>query len=311
MRRKKPTATVAVVVKDRRVWMERCLDAIAAQSSDDFEVLVVDNGSTDGTYEFLLEREAASGGRLKVVQRDGSLGKIRNNALQEATTRIVAFTDSDCVPEPGWLAAGLREFGDNVGVVQGRTVPIRPTRSWETTIDVKSFSHRFETCNIFYDREALLSVGGFGEDMPQLGEDMVAGWRLTRAGWVGAWAEEAVVAHEVTYPSIRWWVRRGWGYEAWPKFIKEFPQARDTMLYRRVFLNRRQPLAIAAVVGVIAAVALLSPWPALLVLPLLWIWRPMPRRGRSVRNTCCAVLYDVAVLAGLIRGSLKSRALVL
>jgi GT2 family glycosyltransferase len=308
---KKRKATVAVVVKDRREWMERCLDAISAQTGTDFAVLVVDNGSTDGTYEFLLERQAAAAGRLTVIRRDGSLGHIRNVALQEARTSIVAFTDSDCVPEPGWLAAGLRQFTDHVGVVQGRTVPKRPTRSWEATIDVPAFSHRFETCNIFYDREALLSVGGFGEDMPQLGEDMVAGWRLIRAGWAAGWAEDAVVAHEVTYPTIAWWLRRGWRYEAWPKFVREFPQARRTMLWRGIFLNRRQPLAVAAVVGAIASVALLSPWPALLIGPLLWRWRPMPRRGRTVRNSCCAVLYEIAVLAGLMRGSLKARVVVL
>ncbi|HVT66064.1 MAG TPA: glycosyltransferase [Mycobacteriales bacterium] len=311
-RTRQPAVTVAVVVKNRRDWMARCLDAILAQTgvTVDVDILVVDNGSTDGTYEFLLER-AQDAPDLRVVQDLGSLGHIRNVALHEAQGRVVAFTDSDCVPEPTWLAAGLRELTEGVGVVQGRTVPIRPVGSWEATISVTSFSHRYETCNIFYDREALLSVGGFGAAMPQIGEDMVAGWRVREAGWQTVFAEAAVVAHEVTYPTIRWWLRRAWRYECWPQLIKEFPAARDVLLYRRYFLNRRQVMAIAAVLGAVASVALLSPWPALLIVPLVWRWRPSPRRGRTVRNSCCAVLYDVACLGGLIRGSLKARVLVL
>jgi glycosyltransferase involved in cell wall biosynthesis len=310
---REPEATVAVVVKDRREWMARCLDAIDAQTGVDvaFDVLVIDNGSTDGTHELLLERQAMAGSRLTVVQEAGSLGHIRNIALELARGRIVAFTDSDCVPTPQWLAEGLRQFGAGVGVVQGRTIPIRPPKSWEVSISVSSFSDRFETCNIFYVRDALLAVGGFGADMPQLGEDMMAGWRLRRAGWNTAWAPNAVVAHEVTYPAILWWLKRGWRYEAWPRFVKEFPEARGQMLYHRYLLNRRQLLPIAGVIGAVLCLALLSPWPALLVVPLLWRWRPQPRRGRTLRNSWCAVLYEFAVLAGLLRGSAKARALIL
>lgn len=308
---RQPAVTVAIVVKDRRDWMARCLDAIETQSGIEFDILVVDNGSTDGTYEDLLERKATSPVPLTVIQRAGSLGQIRNAALQAATGSVVAFTDSDCVPEPGWLAAGLRAFTNGVAVVQGRTQPIRDPGSWETTIRVAAFNDRYETCNIFFDRAALLEVGGFGEHMPQLGEDMVAGWRLRRAGRGAGWADDAVVAHEVTYPTIRWWLRRGWRNAAWPIFVKDFPEARGQLIYRRYFLNRRQPLAIAAVLGAVACVALLNPWPALLALPLLWRWRPSPRRGRTLRNSVCAVLYELATLAGLIRGSLTVRVLVL
>jgi glycosyltransferase involved in cell wall biosynthesis len=291
--------------------MARCLDAIEAQTDVDFDILAVDNGSTDGTYELLLERQSAPGSSLTVIQHAGSLGRIRNVALEHARGRVVAFTDSDCVPEPGWLAAGLRELTDGVGVVQGRTIPIRAVGSWDATIHITDFNHRYETCNIFYDRAALLAAGGFGEDMPQFGEDMVAGWRLRRAGWQARWAHDAVVAHEVIHPPIVWWLKRGWRYEAWPRLVKEFPEARDQLLYKRYLLNRKQLIPITATVGIVLSCALLSPWPALLVLPLLWRWRPLPRHGRTLRNSWCAILYEFAVLGGLVRGSIKARALVI
>jgi glycosyltransferase involved in cell wall biosynthesis len=306
-----PEVTIAIVVKNRKDLMSRCLDAVEAQEGADFDILVVDNGSTDGTYEYLVERAASSTRQMTVLQELGSLGRVRNAALRAAQGEVVAFTDSDCVPSPGWLTAGLAGFASNVAVVQGRTVPLRPPGSFEATINISSFSHRYETCNIFYKRAELAAAGGFGEDMPQIGEDMVAGWRLRRMGSDAGWAKDAVVAHEVTYPPIAWWVKRGWRYECWPQLMQQFPEARSALLYRNYLLNRRQIAVIAAVAGVSGAAALMDVRPLAAAAPLLWRWRPLPSRGRTVRNSCCALAFDVAALAGLIRGSVKARTLVL
>ena len=305
------SVTVAIVVKDRREAMVRCLDAIEAQDYQDFDLLVVDNGSTDGTYEAMLERRASSARPMAVERQLGSLGHVRNHALRTAGGDIVAFTDSDCVPQPGWLRAGLAEFTDRVGVVQGRTVPARPTKSWEATINISAFSHRYETCNIFYRREPLLAAGGFGEEMPQIGEDMVGGWRLRRDGWEWGWADQAVVAHDVTYPSIAWWVRRGLRYECWPQLMHDFPEARAELLYRGYLLNRRHIAVFAAMGGVVAAAALRNPIPVIAAAPLLWHWRPLPKRGRTVRNSVCALAFDAASVVGVVAGSVKHRSLVL
>lgn len=310
-RSRAPSVTVAVVVKDRREAMARCLDAIDAQDHPDFEILVVDNGSTDGTYQALLERRGRSSRTFTVEQQPGSLGHVRNHALRTARTDLIAFTDSDCVAEPGWLRAGLAQFNDRIGVVQGRTVPARPATSFEATIDISAFSHRYETCNIFYRRAALLDAGGFGEEMPQIGEDMVGGWRLRRAGWEWAWADDAVVAHDVTYPPIRWWVRRGFRYECWPQLVRDFPEARDELLYRGFLLNKRHIFVFAAAAGIVAAVALRNPIPVIATAPLLWRWRPLPKRGRTVRNSVCALAFDAASVAGVVTGSVKHRTLVL
>jgi glycosyltransferase involved in cell wall biosynthesis len=306
-----PGVTVAIVVKNRKDLIARCLDAVEAQADVDFDILVVDNGSTDGTLEYLVDRAAASSRPMTVMQEPGSLGRIRNAALREARGDIIAFTDSDCVPSPGWLRTGLDAFSDDVAVVQGRTVPARQAGSFEATINIPSFSHRYETCNIFYDRVALAEVGGFGEDMPQIGEDMVAGWRIRRSGRDAVWAGDAVVTHDVTYPPIRWWVQRGWRYECWPQFIRQFPEARSTLLYRGFLLNRRQFAVIAAAAGVGCAAATLDPRPLAAAVPLIWRWRPLPSRGRTVRNSLCALAFDAASLAGLIRGSIKNRTVVL
>ena len=88
------TVTVAVVVKDRRAQLARCLDAIAAQTRQPDALVVVDNGSTDGTPELVRERG------LQLVTRHGPLGAARQAAVDATRTDLLAFTDSDCRPRP-------------------------------------------------------------------------------------------------------------------------------------------------------------------------------------------------------------------
>jgi glycosyltransferase involved in cell wall biosynthesis len=290
--------------------MARCLEAIDRQSGATFDIVVVDNGSVDGTYEMLLEVRARTQHTLTVTRDLGTLGQIRNTALHTARGEIVAFTDSDCVPRPGWLAAGLAAFGEGIAAVQGRTIPMRDPHPWEATIRIEAFDHRYETCNLFYDRKALLDLGGFGETMPQLGEDMVAGWRLQRAGRSAAWAGDAVVEHEVTFPGLRWWLRRGLQYHCWPRLVSEFPDVR-AHLYGRYFLNARHVLVLLAVAGAICAAALTSPYPLIAVLPFLWRWRPRAASRRGLRNSCYGILFDLAAFSGLLRGSVTTGRLVL
>jgi hypothetical protein len=248
---------------------------------------------------------------MTVLREAGSLGHIRNLALAAAKGAIVAFTDSDCVPQPGWLRAGIDAFHGDVAVVQGRTVPASEPAQWDATITISSFSHRYETCNIFYDRDALLSVGGFGEKIALLGEDVVAGWRLRTAGKASAWQPDAVVAHEVSYPSVTWWIRKGLRFEFWPSLVREFPDVRRELMFARYFLNNRQPRVLFAVAGAVAAAGALNPWPLLATAPLLWRWRPVGLSRRALDYSIRGLAYELATFAGLLKGSVRARRLVL
>ena len=303
------TATVCVVVKDRREWMGRCLEAVLAEQPD--EVVVVDNGSTDGTWED-LRSAAATRPELVVVQDLGSLGRIRNRAVELATSDVVAFTDSDCRPHPGWLAAGLAALTDGVGVVQGRTVPAEPVLDpWSATQDIAEPTGLFEACNVFYRRQVLLDAGGFGELVGFFGEDTIAGWSVERAGWKAGWAPDAVVEHVVTRPGFRWHLRRAGYYANWPALLKAFPEKRS-LLWHHWFLRRRSAETDAAALGLLVAAVLTSPWPLVAVLPF-W-WRHLGRhwtRGRLSGDRGRTAMFDLVVSAHLLRGSLRHRSVVL
>lgn len=309
-----PAVTVAIVVKDRRQLMERCLDAVLGQAVDGpFEVVVVDNGSTDGTLELLRDRAATSAVPVRVLEDGGSLGHIRNVAVSAARAPIVAFTDSDCVPEPGWLAAltaPLRGGDQRLAVVQGCTRPEPGRRGrWSATQDLPAFTQLYEACNLAYRTDALRAAGGFDEEVGFFGEDTAAGWAVRRDGWDSAFAPTAVVHHAVTHPGLGWHLRRGWRYANWNALVRRFPELRDELLWHRWFLRPASAAFALATGGVVAGVW--RPRLLALTLPYLWHRRPRGRRRSDLIDAAGAIAFDASVFAGLLRGSLRERTVVL
>lgn len=302
--------SVCVVVKNRRDLMLRCLDAVLAQQPAPDEVVVVDNGSSDGTFEALQER-SVSEPCLVVVCDHGTLGAARNTAARTARGDLVAFTDSDCRPRPGWLAAATAAMTDDVGVVQGRTVPeVTPTARWSVTQNIGVPSGLFEACNVVYRREALLAAGGFDEAVGFFGEDTAAGWSVQRAGWRDAWAADAVVEHVVTTPGFGWHLRRTRGYAHWPALLAAFPERRD-LLWHRLFLRPRSAEADAAVAGLALALLVRRPSPLAAAVPFLWRHRPRGTSRGALVDASSGAVYDLAVSLALARGSIAARTPVL
>lgn len=112
--------TVGIITRNRAADLEECLESLTRQARLPDEVLVVDNGSTDRTAELL----DAFRGRLPLTVQflmQAGIPSARNKVLEHARHGIVAFTDDDCVLEPGWLQAVERGFlrADNIGMVGG------------------------------------------------------------------------------------------------------------------------------------------------------------------------------------------------
>src|SRR5437764_854251 len=109
--------SVVVPARNAAATIERALDAVARQElGEPYETIVVDDGSADGTPE-LAERSRAPGLRV-LRQRPESPSAARNRGASEARGDVLAFTDADCFPTPGWLAAGLAAL-EGADLVQG------------------------------------------------------------------------------------------------------------------------------------------------------------------------------------------------
>jgi glycosyltransferase involved in cell wall biosynthesis len=309
-------ATVVVAVKNRRALMERCLDALFAQHLDGgFEVVVVDNGSTDGTLELLHERAADAPVPMRVLEDGGTLGRVRNAGVAAARAPIVAFTDSDCVPAPGWLEALVAPFraqgADRLGVVQGMTLPEEgaPRGRWSATQELTEFTDRYEACNRAYRTEALRAAGGFDESVGFFGEDTAAGWAVRRLGWTATFEPRAVVHHVVTHPGLGWHLRRGLGYANWNALVRRFPEIRDQVLWHRWFLRPSSAATTAAAAGLLLGLRRRSL--LLRAVPFGWMRRPRSRHRSDLIDTAGAVAFDAAVFAGLVRGTIRERTVVL
>lgn len=117
-----PSATVAVCTRDRPDDLQRCLTALDALIDDGQEILVVDSCSTRDETRQVASRFP----RVRFVREERpGLDIARNRALAEARHEVVAFTDDDAAPDPHWLRALLRGFGDpRTLCVTGLTLPI-------------------------------------------------------------------------------------------------------------------------------------------------------------------------------------------
>ena len=306
-----PHVTACVVVKDRLDMMRDCLDALAVQEGVDYDVVVIDNGSADGTYEMLLQRSGTFPVPLTVRRVEGPLGLARQAAVDHATAPLVAFTDSDCIPAPDWLSHLIAAFDDEaLDVVQGRTDPVvEPDGRWPKTIRIDCWTDRYETCNIAYRTGALQAAGGFDPAGEAGGEDTTVGWRVRRLGRRHVYASQALVHHAVTYPGLRWHHRFARDLAMWPGLVRDFPEMRNTLLHKGFFLRERSAAFDLAALGV-TLVAGRKPLGALLLLPYARLLRPA-WRADGPRGAAEVISYDLSTAMGLIAGSWRARTVVL
>jgi glycosyltransferase involved in cell wall biosynthesis len=309
--------SVVVPARNAEATLARCLAAIAAQEAGEpFEVLVVDDGSSDGTVA--VAKRAA--GEVRVIEQE-ALGPAaaRNRGAGEARGDVLAFTDADCFPAPGWLAAGLLAL-EAADLVQGAVEPdpsVRPL-PLDRTIAVRRETALFESANLLVRRELFERLGGFEQWIePEIGksfgEDLWLGWRARRAGARVAFAPDALVHHAVLRRDLRQYVEDHRRLRYFPAACALVPELRDAFLFRRVFLSRRTAAFDAAALAVLAAAATRSRAPLAAALPYA---AELAREARGWRTrvpevVTAAFVRDAVGLASLVRGSVTYRAPVL
>lgn len=321
-----PRVAVIIPVRNRRELLQRTLDSLATQTFTDHEVIVVDDGSTDGSGE-VAAADALRGRRVRVVRSSGQ-GAVAARAMgvESTTAPILAFTDSDCRPEPCWLEAAVAAIDQGADVVQGLTRPDGPVGLLERSVWSLKDDGLFATCNVLYRREMFDAVGGFDQHAGSrlgfrpgsrlrgygFGEDTLLGWRVRRAG-TAAFVPEAVVTHAVLPPDMSDAFTRAWTMGAFPGLLREVPELRALMRDDlRGGLRRRLP-----VYGVVLALLLRHRGLAALAMGVWgtrhWVEvskadEPTRRRLKAVAVLMC---LDATHAAALVWGSARARTPVL
>lgn len=311
-----PKVSVVVPTRDRAARLPALVRGLEEQTlpRDAFDVIIVDDGSRDDTAAVLEQLASNTSLNLRVISNGTNRGPAvaRNAGWRMSTAPVVAFTDDDCVPAPGWLEAGLALLETSgVGVAQGRTLPDPSAKRgrWAVTQSIETFDDRYETCNIFYRSDVLRAAGGFDETMPFFGEDTVLGWTVRRMGIRSAFARDALVYHAITHPGVAYYRRWAWQHGNWAILIHRFPEMRREVLWMRVFTKRRHAALIAALAGIIGGFFW---WPAfLLAIPYVAMVLPRSFHAYEVVDRLLGVAFDAAVVTSMVSGSIRERTLVL
>jgi GT2 family glycosyltransferase len=313
-----PAVSVVVATHDRPHRLARLLEALRAQdlARDAFEVIVVDDGSGPDTAAVIADHRNRDGLALRTVRNEVALGPAgaRNRGWRLAEAPLIAFTDDDCTPVAGWLSAGVEAHERSPrSIIQGATDPDPKEHG---LVSVLSYTVRqdrlgpsYETCNMFYPREALERLGGFDEAFgpATAGEDTDLAWRALEAGYSAAYAPEAHVFHAIERVGARGTLRRALRWSTSVRVLAEHPGSR-VMLERHVFWNVWHYLLWRSLV------AMLGPrWLRRLVVARHLL--ALHARGRTFGAGAWAVpfllVHDGLETWAVLRGAVRYRTLVL
>ena len=334
--------SVVVPAYNARVTIAQCIIALFRQSRPADAVYVVDNGSTDGTYEWLQER-ARGEPRLRVLRElKRGPSAARNAALRLAQDGIVAFTDADCVAEVDWLERLAASYEDPaVAAVAGGVAGRDPRTLVERYLTMTGFALPdralvvrrcspfvgFPTANLSVRAEVAARLGGFDEQMV-LGEDFDLCWRVVRDGGTIVYAPEARVAH-IHRSSLGGMLARLFAYgAARPRLVGKHFRGRGYLTAGRRAVEFPSPVTLCVnltspekVSLAMLLLSLVSPW-LLGGLALYWwrlavnLRRAAQRRGVAPRSegellgfTGLHLLEFAVSNAGSLSASARFRAL--
>ena len=310
-----PRVSVVMATHDRPGRLARALASLRSQtlSPDEYEIVVVDDGSGPETAEVLRREEDGEGPAIRVLRHDvaGGPARARNAGWRSARAPLIAFTDDDCEASPGWLEVGLAAWdGEPKRFVQGPTRPLpaeaASTGPYSHSLDVGALGPWWETANIFYPRAALEFAGGFDEDhySGPGGEDTDLGWTLIEAGWEPVWAPRALVHHAVFDLGPRGKLRLAWRWDETMYVFKRHPRLRAHLTAKLFWTPNHWWLVRAAAATLLPRRLWWLRW---------WLGAPYMLRVGTLRPDVVAflVVHDLVEMAACARGGLRYRVPVL
>ncbi len=206
-----PDVSVVVPTGGRMDLLDRCLDALSRQTLGPgrYEIIIVDDEPNHHTLHLVAgwrARLQQRGPRLVYVSNAGPHGPAasRNRGWHVAQAPIVAFTDDDTVPTPGWLANALTAFDERVDALCGRVEMPLPATPTEHQREARQREEaEFAANNCFCRKRILEQLGGFDERFTApWREDADLFFRLIDAGANIVRAPQALVVHPV--PPAPW-----------------------------------------------------------------------------------------------------------
>ncbi|MCB9003285.1 MAG: glycosyltransferase [Ardenticatenaceae bacterium] len=196
--------SIIIPAYNARHTLGNCLTALHQQtiSHEQYEIIVIDDGSNDGTGQLATEM----GATVLYQSKNGGQAAARNVGIRQAQGDIICFTDADCTPQPDWLEQITAPLRDDATISATKGVyctrqPQLTARFVQAEYEDKYDKLRefprisfVDTYSAAYRRAVLLEVGGFDERFP-VAEDRELSYRVAAAGYEMVFQPEALVCH--------------------------------------------------------------------------------------------------------------------
>jgi glycosyltransferase involved in cell wall biosynthesis len=224
-----PTVSVLLPVIDAMEYLRPTIDSIVRQKLQPAEVIFIDDGSTDGTQEFIESIELPFHKQV-LYQKAGFQSAARNLAATHASGTYLAFIDHDDVWYPqhleqlvalleanpllGWAYSDMNEMDKDGGLIATRIIRhLNPAAEHPKTniINMMSSDMFVFPSAAVVRRDAFLQIGGFDERLSGYEDDDLF-LRMFRAGWLNAFNPEATICYRRHFGSSafseRMWLSR-------------------------------------------------------------------------------------------------------
>ncbi len=219
-----PLVSFIVVNWNGSAFLEECLTSLLKQTYADFEILVVDNGSTDASFQILEHFP-----EVIVIrnERNRGFGPANNQALLQARGELIAFVNNDAVLEESWLAHMMAPFDSpDIGMSAGKTLSYFDRQIIDNTGHLlywdgvnrgrgrmQKDEGQFDSirsalfpsgCACVFRANTLRQIGCFDEDFYLYGDDTEIGLRARLAGWECSFVSAAVAYHRYSGSTDRY-----------------------------------------------------------------------------------------------------------
>ena len=198
-----PKVSVVVCSYNGAATLRGCLEALQKVDYPDFEVILVDDGSKDSTQSIVAEFPLVK----NILQPNRGLSVARNVGMQAASGEIIAYTDSDCMPDSDWLyflvstllhSSYAAVGGPNLNPPAQGPIPAAvaacPGAPTHVLLSDTEAEH-IPGCNMAYWKSVLEEIGGFDPEFRTAGDDVDLCWRLMQAGHRVGFSPSALVWH--------------------------------------------------------------------------------------------------------------------
>jgi glycosyltransferase involved in cell wall biosynthesis len=213
-----PRISVVVCTHNGARTLPQCLERVGSLTYPNYEVIVVDDGSTDSSAEIARRYD------ISLLKSDHKgLSAARNVGIAQASGEIVAFLDDDAYPDQDWLhyVALAFEDGCHAGIGGPNLPPPEDGRVAECVAEAPGApihvlisdreAEHVPGCNMAFRKAALEAVGGFDERFHTAGDDVDLCWRLQDAGETLGFSAGAVVTHR-RRDTVRRYLKQQFGY---------------------------------------------------------------------------------------------------